>query len=358
MRKLALLALWPGLASAGDLDLDLSRFATVRRQGDVFTFKDANGQMQTVNVSCGRAPGDFCFAVPDNQAWYSLASELGVVLAPKFLMPAETMGYNGFSIGFQTGFTKISNDADFWHAAEEYDPNDPGSGPPQFLTTIGAMVHKGIWLPLPSFELGAGFNYLPKSDMWMMLVDTKFAIHEGFANLPLPEIAVRGTGGRMVGNSQMDLTLAGLDFSMSKSFGVFGTFNLTPYAGYQILWIIADPEILDATPGEDAIAASPRGKNGTVPECSDNVADCNAYFVFFNPDPILRHRMFVGVRLIVGVFNLTAEFAMAVKGSTSFDYQPQKPEDGRLDTDPRHIATAKDQAGLQPAANVMVGLDF
>ena len=40
---------------------------------------------------------------------------------------------------------------------------DEGKRPPAFLTTIGAMAHKGIWLPLPSFELGAGFNYLPRS---------------------------------------------------------------------------------------------------------------------------------------------------------------------------------------------------
>lgn len=347
MRRLLLAVLLPGLASAGDLDLDLSRFSSVHPQGDTVTIDGAQ-----FTVDCGRSPGEPC-VVFDNEKFYSLASELAVVLAPKFLMPAETVGFNGFSFGFQTGFTAISEDADFWDAVQQVDLGDPESErPASFLTTIGAMAHKGIWLPLPSFEIGAGFNYLPRSGMMMMLVDTKFAIHEGFQNFPLPEIAVRGTGGRMVGNSQMDLTLAGMDFSMSKVFGVFGTFNLTPYAGYQLLWIVADPEVIDATPDTDAVAAS-RSKVGTGPvaQCSESVEDCNLYFVFFDPDPIIRHRVFVGMRLIIGVFNLTAEFAMAVKGSST---EPNGP-DGTVEREGRNV---KDRSDKQPAANVMVGFDF
>jgi hypothetical protein len=348
MRKLALLAAsLPALAFAGDLDLDLSRYATVFRQGDA----NPDGGAP---INCNRAQGEFCYVIPDNQKFYSLASELGVVLAPKFLMPAETLGYNGFSFGFQSGFTDISEDQPFWDAVKQFDPNDPEpERPPSFVNTIGVMAHKGIWLPLPSFELGAGFNYLPRSGMWMMMVDTKFALHEGFM---LPAVAVRGTGGRMVGNNQMDLTIAGLDFSMSKSFGVFGTFNLTPYAGYQILWIVADPEVLDATPGEDAIDAS-RGSAPQVVQCSDDEADCNAYFVFFDPDPILRHRIFIGTRLIIGVFNITAEFAMATRGTSSHDEIAQSfDSDGELvSSDTRPV---KDLADAQPAAHVMVGLDF
>jgi len=343
LRLLLLVAAVPALASAGDLDLDLSRFSQMREDGSEFQVGN-----RTYTVDCR---GRQTCPVWDNEKFYSLASELGVVMAPKFLTPAETVGYSGFSFGFQTGFTAISEDAAFWEAVQQYDENDPQPDrPPAFLTTIGAMAHKGIWLPLPSFQLGAGFNYLPRSGMMMMLVDVKFAIHEGFQDLPLPSLAVRGTGGRMVGNSQMDLTLAGLDFSVSKAFGVSGTFNLTPYAGYQLLWIVADPEVIDATPNVDAVAASRTGP-GPVPQCSENVPDCDAYFVFFDPDPIIRHRFFIGTRLIIGVFNVTAEFAMAVKGSSTY---PNR-FDGTVE---RGTIDIEDQAGPQPAANVMVGLDF
>ena len=357
MRTLAFVAATlPTLASAGDLDLDLSRFATVYREGD------PNPNAGGAPINCNRATGDFCYAIPDNERVYSLASELAIVLAPKFLMPAETMGYNGFSFGFQTGFTHISHNEPFWDAAQEYDPSDPeAKRPPSFLTTIGAMAHKGVWLPLPSFELGAGFNYLPRSGMWMMLVDTKLAIHEGFQNFPLPEIAVRGTGGRMVGNNQMDITLAGLDFSMSKSFGVAGTFNLTPYAGYQILWVVADPEVIDATPDEDAVEASRANgsaPNGAIPQCSENVADCNAYFVFFDPDAFLRQRFFIGIRLVIGVVNLTGEFAMATKGTATQDVVPLVVDANGHLASASTPSTIEDHADIQPAANVMLGLDF
>ena len=44
----------------------------------------------------------------------SLMSELGVVMAPHPLSPADTLGYSGFQIAFEAGFTQISNNADFW----------------------------------------------------------------------------------------------------------------------------------------------------------------------------------------------------------------------------------------------------
>ena len=355
----ACLLMLPALAFAGDLDLELSRFT---EQSESCPNCGVYFQGQTnpnggAPIDCGRPNNAFCYAIADNERFYSLASELGVVLAPKFLMPAETLGYNGFSFGFQAGLTKISKNADFWEATQMFDPDDPEPDrPDEFLTTIGAMAHKGIWLPIPSFEIGAGFNYLPRSGMWMMLVDTKFAIHEGFHNFPLPELAVRGTGGRMVGNSQMDLTLAGLDFSMSKSFGIAGTFNLTPFVGYQILWIVADPEVLDATPDEDAVEAS-REAPGPIAQCSERVADCNAYFVFFDPDPILRHRVFGGFRIVIGVFNITGEFAMTTKGtSTEADVAQQFDADGRLR--PTTATTVEDRAAVQPSIHAMVGLDF
>ena len=52
-RLLLLVAAVPALASAGDLDLDLSRFATVYRQGET---------VGSTTIDCGRAPGDFCYA--------------------------------------------------------------------------------------------------------------------------------------------------------------------------------------------------------------------------------------------------------------------------------------------------------
>src|SRR5438270_8610061 len=44
----------------------------------------------------------------------SLMSEMGVVMSPRFLSPADTLGWSGFQLSFDTSFTAISNTADFW----------------------------------------------------------------------------------------------------------------------------------------------------------------------------------------------------------------------------------------------------
>ena len=49
----------------------------------------------------------------------SLMSELGVVIAPRALSPADTLGYSGFQLAFETSFTQISNTQDFWQKGVE-----------------------------------------------------------------------------------------------------------------------------------------------------------------------------------------------------------------------------------------------
>ena len=61
----------PGLAAADTTDLVLARLAT-----------------RTVDPATGAVTG----VTPDNTAFRSLASELGVVLAPHLLTPADTIG--------------------------------------------------------------------------------------------------------------------------------------------------------------------------------------------------------------------------------------------------------------------------
>ena len=58
------------------------------------------------------APGMFNDPTdPARQSMYKsrLMSELGVVIAPRALSPADTLGYSGFQLAFETSFTQISN---------------------------------------------------------------------------------------------------------------------------------------------------------------------------------------------------------------------------------------------------------
>ncbi|MBU1240652.1 hypothetical protein KJ865_13150, partial [Myxococcota bacterium] len=161
----------------------------------------------------------------------NLMSQLGVVFAPNFLSPAETLGYMGHALGVNYSMTTIDYKAPYWKEGME--------GKPGFaLQTIGFEYRKGMWFPLPGFEIGGGLKYLPESHMYAPHIMAKFAINEGYFKWPIPTIAVRGYGSRVMGNTDVDLTIASVDLSLSKSFGLLSTVNTTVYAGYAYLMII------------------------------------------------------------------------------------------------------------------------
>lgn len=347
--------LGPAGARAADLDLDLNRYAEVARMGQNFCpVPLVAGACPVKPIACGRPT---C-VVADNQKFYSLASEMGIVMAPPILSPSETLGYAGFAIGATFGFTTISTGEDYWQAAESYDfdGNDISQGetadsskPSGVAKLIGATVRKGLWLPVPSFELGLGFRHLLDSGLFALQTDAKISLHEGFHNWPLPEIAVRGSAARAMGETSFDITTAGVDFSMSKQFGILGTVNLTPYFGYQILWIIADPEVIDATPGVDPVQAEiDKGADPTGTAVCQN-PDCNSNFVFFDPDPIMRKRIFFGMRLNFDPGSLTGEYAHAFAGDSTDQFVDQYTGEVRRVTD---------EAASQHSFAIQVGLDF
>jgi len=154
---------------------------------------------------------------PARQTMYkSLMSELGVVIAPRALSPADTLGYSGFQLAFETSFTQISNKQDFWQKGVQ---NVSGS----FLPTLSVMARKGIWLPLPGFEIGAGASKVLDSNLYAVQGYAKLALHEGFHDWAIPSLAVRGAVSHLLGSSQVDLTVISDDETVSKSFGIAGT---------------------------------------------------------------------------------------------------------------------------------------
>ncbi len=219
----------------------------------------------------------------------SLMSEMGVVMAPRFLAPSDTLGYSGFQVAFEAGFTQISHTKDFWQKGVE---NVSGG----FLETVSVMARKGIWLPLPGFEIGAGATKLIGANLFALQAYAKLALHEGFHDWPIPSLAVRGSVSRVVGEPQIDLTMVTVDTSVSKSFGLGGTAKLDPYLGFAALMIFARGQVIDATPNIDAYNQGPSG------------LDLNSNTTFPDPDTILRWQVFGGFRLKYSFLALTAEY--------------------------------------------------
>jgi hypothetical protein len=307
-------------ARAGDNDLVLSRLA------DVVVDQDGT-------------PVD---AVGANQDFRSLASELGVVLAPRLSAPAHTLGLAGFEFSADLAWTQVHTDRRYWRAlAGSPDPAGGDHGG-SFMNTVGLFARKGIWLPAPSFELGVGAVHLFDSRLWAAQGYAKLAVLEGYHDLEVPSIAVRAGLSRMMGSSEMELTVVSLDGSVSKSLGVGGVVNVAPYAGWNSLIIIPRSEVIDKTPQVD-----PR----------DDPRDADLNFVFADQDNILRHRLFGGVKLKHYIVSLSLEAALALSGRS---------QDDRGGTDiacsqvaaPTSECDSRDQSGAQLGLTATLGLDF
>ncbi|MBK6848026.1 MAG: hypothetical protein IPG96_10995 [Proteobacteria bacterium] len=297
---------------------------------------------------------------PDNESFRSLMSELGVVFAPDTTAPAQTLGFGGFHLGIDFGFTSInrnrrSNLADpakrhwYWRAAESVssaalaayaaDPTPAASSavsaglPPGVAPTITLMARKGLWwLPAPSMELELGVRHLLGSEMWAGIMGLKLALHEGFHGWPIPELAARGAVSRLFNTPGFDLTITSLDFSISKRFGVAATLSISPYAGYQLLWVIADSGVIDARPDQaSAQLDDPR------------------YFTFLNQSNIFRHRAFGGARFNFYLASLLLELSYAFEGG----------DEAVVRIDPQlQTVAVDDRAGDQIGVTLSLAVEF
>lgn len=312
-------------AAAGENDLVLTRLG----------FVQTDGNDNPISV------------VGQNLEFRSLVSELGVVLAPRLLSPSDTLGFGGFQFSADVGYTSISSDASYWRvlasSPEPFAAMDGTSHGDGTLPTLGLFVRKGMWFPVPSVELGAGFVHLMDSSLWTAQTYAKVGIHEGYHDLPIPSVAVRGAASRLMGSRELDLTVASLDVSISKLLGVGGTWAFSPYGGWNVLFIIPRSEVLDATPMIDSLD-------------DGNELDTNLNFVFRDQDDIIRQRFFVGAKMQYYVFELTVEAAFALAGTSVDDRANTDTACTLMSTTTNCDAT--DMAAAQSTFSVSLGLDF
>ena len=151
------------------------------------------------------------------------------------------------------------------------------------------VVRKG--LPY-SFELEGQLGYLVNSELWTMGGSVKWSFHEAMRIIPI-DFMVRGSVNHLVGSSQLDLTMAGVDLALGTQFGVLDLFNLSPYISYSPVWIYSGSYTLDSTPGVYDVT----GINGSN----------SSAFVFPRQDEMVN-RFAVGIRWLAGLIKLNPEF--------------------------------------------------
>lgn len=281
--------------------------------------------------------------IPQNAELRSLSSQLGVALAPHLLTPADTIGFGGFQFTVDYAATTIDSSAAYWRARRGSPDPAGGAGTshgPGTLGTFGFFARKGMWFPVPSFEFGAGAVHLIDSHIWTGQLYAKLALHEGYAGLPLPSLAVRGAVSRMMQQRELDLTVASIDVTLSKHVGVGGTWRFDPFAGFNVLVIVPRSEVIDPTPQIDPSMGM----------------DSQLSFVFRDQDNIYRNRIFFGAKLQYYIVQLTLEASFALKGS-SIDDRPGT-TDRCAAVSMTTSCDAADGAAAQRTISVSAGLDF
>lgn len=313
----------------------------------------------------------------EQSLYRSLLSELSAVMALPVMDPADTTGYSGFHFSFDVVGTTIRSTTNnsvgnYWSGYPQPDGTRSQAGvrhvSGDVLPVATILLRKGIWLPLPplpSVEIGLGASNLLQSSIYALNGYFKFAIHEGYHDIPVPSFAARASVSRLAGAPQVDLTIITVEGVISKAFGVGGTFTLEPYVGAGALFSIARSQVIDTAPTVD-LYRGPANSTGfsTQQALAQKI-------VFPTQDNIIRWRVFGGINLHVSIISITGYFSyFGVGADNGFDLTTLPTGTGlgptpagsaaacRTNTGTGQAVCPKDLAGDQYQFGGSVGLRF
>jgi hypothetical protein len=262
-------------------------------------------------------PRDATLSDPAVQRYQNLTSELVFALAPRPLAPAETLGISGFEFSIASTTADINDTAAYWQGQpgmpvfEGVLPSHGEKGVPKVFWVPTVHLRKG--LPM-SAELGINASYLAWSEMTMLGVDGKIALHESYFRW-VPAVSVRGSVSRLFGSSDLDIVAFETDLMASLPFGIGGMVQVTPFAGFGLWWAHVNSQVLDETPYRTVDCISIPGR------CiADNVDQKGGEDGSLYTFPTLewnenRHsRVFFGARVTVAMMEVIYELDIGVVG--------------------------------------------
>jgi hypothetical protein len=218
-------------------------------------YSDSQSAMAEYFASTGR---DSC--APNHVAFKQLMAQWGFALAPAAMHSARTTGFGGFHFSVEAMYTKIDDGASYWKLGTQ-GPRDPtsnkasiyNSSPPSMLQMYSLRVRKSFGFGL---ELATQVGYVPNSTILSGGADVRMVLLEGFRTGflgILPDVAVGGGVRTITGTPEFQLTTVGLDVQLSKPISIASQSVLTPWIGYQYLWIFGDSGLIDTTPATDPV---------------------------------------------------------------------------------------------------------
>ncbi|MBN1611480.1 MAG: hypothetical protein JW940_32905 [Polyangiaceae bacterium] len=240
------------VALAGSMDPALERFVV-------------NSECQQGPEGYGSYNEDFLDAsgrprcTTNDRLFKRFVNQLGFAFAPTAMHPARTTGYGGFHFSFEASYTDINERAKYWRLGTRGndDPDaviasEQNDDPASFLQLYSLKARKGLGFGL---EVGASVGMMPQTTLMSAGGDVRLAVLEGFREgIPgyVPDIAVGGAVRTIAGTSQLQLTISSLDVQISKPIPVASSVVLSPWVGFQYLWIFGDSGTIDLTPKTDA----------------------------------------------------------------------------------------------------------
>lgn len=235
-----------------------------------------------------------------NERFRRLGNEIAFAMAPRATAPAESLGMSGFDLSLDMVVVPFNTHRDYFRN-QVTEAEQRGRAPSSPQGVAGFHVRKG--LPF-SFELGAHVNWLFSSSMLSIGADVRWTPIEGYKYLP--DFSIRGSGSRLIGARDFDLTTLGFDLSVGKTIPIAGMFQLSPFGGWGMMFVNLNSQVLDATPDNvddnEALATG-----GSLYTLNDSTFGSNA-----------NHRFFVGLRFWSYIFNLTYQFDIGLMSRTSF----------------------------------------
>lgn len=258
------------------------------------------------------ASGEIQACAADNAAFFRLVSQYGLAIAPSAMYPARTTGYGGFDIAIEGTYTGIDANSDYMRRGTR-GSLDAGGAPaaentavPSVLQQYSLRIRKGFGF---GTETALAFGFLPGTSLIAGGADFRLALLEGFRQGALgyaPDFAVAAGVRTVTGSSQLQLTTMGANAVFSKPITIADSGVLTPWLGYQFLWIFGDSGVIDLTPATDALAScgysgpnQPGFSTGPdqdgEPMCDSGELGDFKNNVVFAPARLERQRLFIGV---------------------------------------------------------------
>ncbi len=260
------------------------------------------------------AAGGTGYSPAANGNFRVFARQFAAAITSATLMPPETLGTSAFAFSAEISTVFLSEDPNGTNGivmpTQHSAPCTPGvagcgtlgysSGISSPLLIPSVHIRKG--LPF-SFELGGRLGWIEKSRMFTGMLELKWAINEGFTYLP--DIAVGGRIAKLINSRDFDVTTGGLDVSIGKKFALLGMVTLTPYIGWNLMFVGATSNPVDFNPSRSLNQAEQPSQQFTdIYVFSSLSASSNTH-----------NRFYGGLRFIGRPFMLGAEVSYTIIGS-------------------------------------------